>query len=143
MKKIAVIFVLVLFIYSFSFSAKIAFVNNNDIIFVEDSSESLQVEDLFKKLSKPPVGYSTYIPTDLLNAYYFVETSLIIDINFSLIQSYSLEEEIYLFLQMMYTLFQNVRGIDRIYILEDGKQTNLLVRYIDIRWSFPRDLYKK
>ncbi|MBO8138913.1 MAG: GerMN domain-containing protein [Thermosipho sp. (in: Bacteria)] len=121
------------------FSQKIALVENNDIIFKEIKIEELSVDNLFEVLSSYK---NSLVPQNILNAYYFVDTALILDFNSSLIQNFTVEEEFLFLLQVLYTLFENIQGIDRIYILEDGKQTNLLVKYVNIYFSFPKELYK-
>lgn len=121
------------------FSQKIALVENNDIIFKEIEIEELSVDNLFEVLSSYK---NSLVPQNILNAYYFVDTALILDFNSSLIQNFTVEEEFLFLLQVLYTLFENIQGIDRIYILEDGKQTNLLVKYVNIYFSFPKELYK-
>jgi len=121
------------------FSQKIALVENNDIIFKEIKIEELSVDNLFEVLSSYK---NSLVPQNILNAYYFVDTALILDFNSSLIQNFTVEEEFLFLLQVLYTLFENIQGIDRIYILENGKQTNLLVKYVNIYFSFPKELYK-
>ena len=99
----------------------------------------MSVDNLFEVLSSYK---NSLVPQNILNAYYFVDTALILDFNSSLIQNFTVEEEFLFLLQVLYTLFENIQGIDRIYILEDGKQTNLLVKYVNIYFSFPKELYK-
>ncbi|MBO8160116.1 MAG: hypothetical protein H0Z24_00645 [Thermosipho sp. (in: Bacteria)] len=137
MKKFLICFLLLISL--FTFSEKIALIENNDIIFKEVSIDKLTVENIFEVLS----SYSnSLVPKNILNAYYFVDTSLIIDLDSSLIRNFSAEDEFLFLLQILYTLFENIQGIDRIYIIEDGKQTNLLVKYINIYFSFPKELYR-
>ncbi|MDK2885754.1 MAG: hypothetical protein PWP54_312 [Thermosipho sp. (in: thermotogales)] len=137
MKRVLIfVFVLISF---YMFSQKIALVENNDIIFSEVHINEVTVEALFNILSSYE---NSFVPKNILIAYYFVDTALILDFNSSLIQDYSAEQEVLFLLQVLYTLFDNINGIDRIYILLDGKQTNLLVKYINIYFSFPKDLYK-
>ncbi|SHH40914.1 GerMN domain-containing protein [Thermosipho atlanticus] len=137
MKKF--LFITFIFLSLLNFGEKIALIENNDIIFKEVELKNSSVEYLFEFLSS---FENSLVPKDVLNAYYFVDTSLIIDLNSSLIQNFSAEDEVLFLLQILYTLFENVKGIDRIYIIVDGKQTNLLVKYINIYFSFPRELYK-
>jgi len=137
MKKILIL--LFILINLVIFSQKIALVENNDIIFKEIKIEELSVDNLFEVLSSYK---NSLVPQNILNAYYFVDTALILDFNSSLIQNFTVEEEFLFLLQVLYTLFENIQGIDRIYILEDGKQTNLLVKYVNIYFSFPKELYK-
>lgn len=137
MKKFIIfLFILISFVI---LGQKIALVENNDIIFKETNIEKLTVENLFEVLSS---FENSLVPKNILNAYYFVDTALILDFNTSLIQNFTIEEEFLFLLQVLYTLFENIHGIDRIFILENGKQTNLLVKYVDIYFSFPKELYK-
>lgn len=147
MKRI--ITLLFILIASFTLVAsKIAFIENNGIILLEvgeiSSNKVVAVQEIFEKFSKVKLSASqkNFVPQGILNAYYFVDTALIIDLNSKNIQNYSSEEEIFLLLQILYSLFENINGIDRIYILVDGKQSEIFIRSVNIYFSFPKDLYK-
>lgn len=147
MKRI--ITLLFILIASFTLVAsKIAFIENNGIILLEvgefSSNKVVAVQEIFEKFSKVKLSGSqkNFVPQGILNAYYFVDTALIIDLNSKNIQNYSSEEEIFLLLQILYSLFENINGIDRIYILVDGKQSEIFIRSVNIYFSFPKDLYK-
>lgn len=147
MKRI--ITLLFILIASFTLVAsKIAFIENNGIILLEvgeiSSNKVVAVQEIFEKFSKVKLSASqkNFVPQGILNAYYFVDTALIIDLNSKNIQNYSSEEEIFLLLQILYSLFENINGIDRIYILVDGKQSEIFIKSVNIYFSFPKDLYK-
>ncbi|WP_126994007.1 GerMN domain-containing protein [Thermosipho globiformans] len=147
MKRI--ITLLFILIASFTLVAsKIAFIENNGIILLEvgeiSSNKVVAVQEIFEKFPKVKLNNNqkNFVPQGILNAYYFVDTALIIDLNSKNIQNYSSEEEIFLLLQILYSLFENINGIDRIYILVDGKQSEIFIRSVNIYFSFPKDLYK-
>ncbi|ABR31600.1 hypothetical protein SU69_08900 [Thermosipho melanesiensis] len=135
---------IVLLIVTLSFASKIAFIKNNDIIFLEAGKVN-SVELVFKKLATYNLssGLKTYVPKSILNAYYFVDTALIVDLSSNNIQNYSVDEEVLLVLQILYSLFENVQGIDRIYLLVDGKQSDIFIKNVNIYFSFPKELYIK
>nr|WP_250880137.1 GerMN domain-containing protein [Thermosipho sp. 1244] len=135
---------LFLFFSLFLFSSEIAFVKNDDIIFLEVGKIN-SVQEIFEKLStyKLSDGIKTFVPKDILNAYYFVDTALIIDLSSKSIQNYSIDREVMLVLQILYSLFENINGIDRIYILVDGEQTDIFIKSVNVYFSFPKELYVK
>ncbi|MBT1248766.1 MULTISPECIES: GerMN domain-containing protein [unclassified Thermosipho (in: thermotogales)] len=141
MKKLILLF---LFFSLFLFSSEIAFVKNDDIIFLEVGKIN-SVQEIFEKLStyKLSDGIKTFVPKDILNAYYFVDTALIIDLSSKSIQNYSIDREVMLVLQILYSLFENINGIDRIYILVDGEQTDIFIKSVNVYFSFPKELYVK
>ncbi|ANQ52981.1 hypothetical protein XJ44_00245 [Thermosipho affectus] len=141
MKKLILLF---LFFSLFLFSSEIAFVKNDDIIFL-DVGKINSVQEIFEKLStyKLSDGIETFVPKGILNAYYFVDTALIIDLSSKSIQNYSIDREVMLVLQILYSLFENINGIDRIYILVDGEQTDIFIKSVNVYFSFPKELYVK
>jgi len=72
MKRVLIfVFVLISF---YMFSQKIALVENNDIIFSEVHINEVTVEALFNILSSYE---NSFVPKNILIAYYFVDTALI------------------------------------------------------------------
>ena len=135
-------FISILILFSvISFSNRL-FYYNNGIISPYDCGGDTSIENLFIDLSSPAsAGLNTYVPKNILLAYFVVDTALVIDIDSKNIVNYSMEEEFGFVNQVLYTLFNNVKGIDRIYILLDGKKSDFLVRYVDTRWSFPKEIW--
>jgi len=96
---------------------------------------------LFEKLSQPEAGALTFVPKNLLRAYFFVEKSLVIDLRSSAVAGLNFQEERYLIHQLLRTIFENFKAIDSVYFVVDGKRRERLLNYVDIRYGFVRDIW--
>lgn len=136
--------ILLLILTNILLASKIALIENNGIISLGVGSITT-VEEVFNKLSEyynSNGKIKSYVPKGILNAYYFVDTALIIDLNTQSVNDYNSNEEIFFILQILYSLFENIKGIDRIYVIVNGKQTNILIKSVNIYFSFPKQLYQ-
>ncbi len=96
---------------------------------------------LFDKLSEPVSGTMSFVPKNLLRAYFFVEKSLIIDLRSTVLLGIDFQQERYLVHQLLRTIFENFKAVDSVYFTVDGKRTDKLVGYVDIRYGFPRQIW--
>lgn len=96
---------------------------------------------LFDKLSEPASGTTSFVPKNLLRAYFFVEKSLIIDLRSNTLIGIDFQQERYLIHQLLRTIFENFKAIDSVYIAIDGKRTDKLVNYVDVRYGFSRQIW--
>ncbi|PLV59449.1 GerMN domain-containing protein [Thermotoga sp. KOL6] len=123
---------------------KICYLNDSllPIVKVVEGKENLVLE-MFEALSSPPYGLRTFVPKDVLRAYFFVDNYLILDLYGEKLKGLDFTAERYFLHQLLYTIFLNVKGINNVYILVDGKKRNVLVKHVDIRFSFPREVWSK
>ncbi len=96
---------------------------------------------LFEKLATPPSGLKTLVPQNILNAYFFVETALILDLKSSGVRTFDFDQERYFLHQVLFNIFDNFKTLTRVYIIIDGKRTEVMSKYVDIRYSFPREIW--
>ncbi len=101
------------------------------------------VTAIFRKLASPPQGLRTYVPSGVLRAYFFVGNTMIIDLEGNKLKGFSFEGERYFLHQVLYTIFVNFRNVASVYFIVDDERKNVLVRYVDIRFSFPREVWEK
>jgi len=145
MKRVtAILFVLITVASLFSVEVKVCYLNEK----LSPVLKAFEVEEdpviaIFQKLALPPQGLKTYVPTDVLRAYFFVENIMIIDLDSSKLRELSFEGERYFLHQVLYTIFVNFRNVASVYVLVDDEKKDVLVRYVDIRFSFPREVWEK
>ncbi len=96
---------------------------------------------IFEKLSDPAPGTMSFVPKNLLRAYFFVEKALVIDLRSSALLGIDFQQERYFVHQLLRTIFENFKAIDSVYITVDGKRKDRLVNYVDIRYGFPRQIW--
>lgn len=96
---------------------------------------------LFDKLAEPVSGMTSFVPKNILRAYFFVEKSLVIDLRSTALLGIDFQQERYLVHQILRTIFENFKAIDSVYITIDGKRADKLVNYVDIRYGFPRQIW--
>lgn len=96
---------------------------------------------LFDKLAEPAPGTVSFVPKNLLRAYFFVEKALVIDLRSTVLVGIDFHQERYLTHQLLRTVFENFKAIDSVYITVDGKRKDKLVNYVDVRYGFPRQIW--
>lgn len=103
---------------------------------VQKGSDILKA--IFDKLSSPPNGLKSFVPKDVLRAYFFVERSLVIDLRRNSIATFDFIQERFFVHQLLRTIFENLPGLDAVYFLLDGSRKDVLVNMVDIRFGFAR-----
>ncbi len=140
------VFVLVFLMASalFSVELKICYLNENllPIVKVTEGRDN-PVLEIFEALSSPPEGLKTFIPEGVLRAYFFVGDYLILDFYGEKLKGMDFDSERYFLHQVLYTIFLNVKGVNNVYIIIDGKKRDVLAKHVDIRFSFPREVWEK
>ncbi|MCD6102924.1 MAG: GerMN domain-containing protein [Thermotogaceae bacterium] len=143
MRKITVFIVLCIAIFSFGRQLTVFYLN--DELYPVSVTYECENEDvvvfLFEKMSNPPEGLTTFVPVDILRAYFIVEKSLVIDLRKSQLAVLDFQMERYFIHQALITLFTNFSGIDSVYFLVDGRKRDVLANYVDIRYGFPRQIW--
>lgn len=143
MRKVTVFIVLCIAIFSFERQLTVFYLN--DELYPVSVTYECENEDvvvfLFEKMSNPPGELTTFVPADVLKAYFIVEKSLVIDLCKSQLVVLDFQMERYFVHQILVTLFTNFSGIDSVYFLVDGQKRDTLVNYVDIRYGFPRQTW--
>ncbi|AJG40032.1 MULTISPECIES: GerMN domain-containing protein [Thermotoga] len=144
MKRYASFIILLVTVAVFSTELKICYLSEDllPVVKVIEAKEN-PVLEIFEALSSPPSGLKSFVPQDVLRAYFFVGDYLILDLYSERLKGMDFEAERYFLHQMLYTVFLNVKGVNNVYILVDGKRRNVLVKHVDIRFSFPREVWEK
>ncbi|ABV33081.1 MULTISPECIES: GerMN domain-containing protein [Pseudothermotoga] len=115
--------------------------NLSPVSYTIDYEGDNAVAFLMEKLAQPVKDTISFVPKELLRAYFFVERSLVIDLKSSAIKNLNFDQERYLLHQILRTIFENFKGLDSVYILIDGKRQDKLVNYVDIRYGFSRKIW--
>lgn len=111
----------------------------NPIIVREEIQKGSDIlKAIFDKLSSPPNGLKSFVPKDVLRAYFFVERSLVIDLRRNSIAAFDFTQERFFVHQLLRTIFENFPGIDAVYFLLDGSRRDVLVNMVDTRFGFAR-----
>lgn len=128
----------------FSVELKICYPNENllPIVKVAEGRDN-PVLEIFEALSSPPEGLKTFVPKGVLRAYFFVGDFLILDLYGEKLKGMDFDSERYFIHQVLYTIFLNVKGVNNVYIIVDGRKRDVLVKHVDIRFSFPREVWEK
>ncbi|KAF2959772.1 GerMN domain-containing protein [Thermotoga sp. 38H-to] len=128
----------------FSVELKICYLNENllPIVKVAEGRDN-PVLEIFEALSSPPEGLKTFVPKGVLRAYFFVGDFLILDLYGEKLKGMDFDSERYFIHQVLYTIFLNVKGVNNVYLIVDGKKRDVLVKHVDIRFSFPREVWEK
>ncbi|AIY85733.1 MULTISPECIES: GerMN domain-containing protein [unclassified Thermotoga] len=128
----------------FSVELKICYLNENllPIVKVAEGRDN-PVLEIFEALSSPPEGLKTFVPKGVLRAYFFVGDFLILDLYGEKLKGMDFDSERYFIHQVLYTIFLNVKGVNNVYIIIDGKKRDVLAKHVDIRFSFPREVWEK
>ncbi|PLV56863.1 GerMN domain-containing protein [Thermotoga sp. SG1] len=144
MKKYAFFTIILMTIVVFSTELKICYLNEDllPVVKVIEAKEN-PVLEIFEALSSPPPELRSFVPQNVLRAYFFVGDYLILDLYGEKLKGMDFEAERYFLHQTLYTIFLNVKGVNNVYILVDGKRRGVLVKHVDIRFSFPREVWEK
>ncbi|MCD6552221.1 GerMN domain-containing protein [Thermotoga sp.] len=144
MKRYAFFATFLIAVVAFSTELKICYLNEEllPVVKVIEAKEN-PVLEIFEALSSPPSGLKSFVPQDVLRAYFFVGDYLILDLYGKKLKGMDFEAERYFLHQVLYTIFLNVKGVNNVYILVDGQKRNVLVEHVDIRFSFPREVWEK
>ncbi|AEH50977.1 GerMN domain-containing protein [Pseudothermotoga thermarum] len=114
---------------------------NPSVVNVSFQKDEDIVLAIFNKLASPSSNFKTFVPADVLNAYFFVETALVLDLKSSSLKAFDFLQERYFLHQVLFSIFNTFGMLDRVYILIDGKRSEVLAKYVDIRYSFPREIW--
>lgn len=101
------------------------------------------VKFIFDRLASPPKGLKSFVPNDVLRAYFFVEQRLIIDLKSSSVSIFDFTQERYFVHQVLRTIFENFPGIEAVYFLLDGSRRDVLSGMVDIRFGFARHFWSR
>ncbi len=144
MRRFVVILVLLMSLCLFAIRLRITYFTD-DFAPVQVETNVDKSEDvmgiLFEKLANPPDGLKTVIPKDVLNAYFFVETALVLDLKSSALRLLDFDRERYFLHQVLFNIFDNYKALSRVYIIVDGKRRETLVNFVDTRYSFPKEIW--
>jgi hypothetical protein len=101
------------------------------------------VKTIFDRLASPPEGLKSFVPKDVLRAYFFVESYLVIDLKRSPISMFDFTQERFFVHQVLRTIFENFSGIDAVYFLLDGSRRDVLAKMVDVRFGFARHFWSR
>jgi hypothetical protein len=101
------------------------------------------VKTIFDRLASPPEGLKSFVPKDVLRAYFFVESYLVIDLKRSPISMFDFTQERFFVHQVLRTIFENFSGIDAVYFLLDGSRRDVLTKMVDVRFGFARHFWSR
>ncbi len=92
---------------------------------------------IFKRLSSPPSGVLSYVPKGLLRAAYLIENAVVLDLYSTPTMNLSFYEERLMIYQILFTIFRNF-NVDKVYIVVDGGEKDVLGKYTDVSFGFLR-----
>jgi len=101
------------------------------------------VKTIFDRLASPPNGLKSFVPSDVLRAYFFVESYLVIDLKRGPISMLDFTQERFFVHQILRTIFENFSGIDAVYFLVDGSRRDVLTKMVDVRFGFARHFWSR
>ncbi|MGE0033146.1 MAG: GerMN domain-containing protein [Pseudothermotoga sp.] len=101
------------------------------------------VKTIFDRLASPPDGLKSFVPDDVLRAYFFVESYLVIDLKRGPIAMFDFTQERFFVHQLLRTIFENFSGIDAVYFLVDGSRRDVLTKMVDVRFGFARHFWSR
>jgi hypothetical protein len=101
------------------------------------------VKTIFDRLASPPEGLKSFVPKDVLRAYFFVGSYLVIDLKRSPISMFDFTQERFFVHQVLRTIFENFSGIDAVYFLLDGSRRDVLTKMVDVRFGFARHFWSR
>ena len=122
---------------------EVAYINvmNNDLDFLDFPSESDPVFEIFQRLSDPPLGFTSCVPNGVLRIYFKIGSLLVLDLDGSKLADLNFGEERFALHQILLSVFRSLKDVENVKILVDGRERSVLVRYVDIRFSFPKELW--
>ena len=95
------------------------------------------VEYLFEKLSSPPEMYKSFVPKDIFRAAYFLDDTLVVDLEGKNLKKLNFLEERMVLYQILISLFKTF-SVSKVYLLVDGKSETTLSKFVDISYGFSR-----
>ncbi|WP_448517232.1 GerMN domain-containing protein [Pseudothermotoga sp.] len=101
------------------------------------------VKTIFDRLASPPEGLKSFVPKDVLRAYFFVESCLVVDLRRGPVSVFDFTQERFFVHQVLRTIFENFSGIDAVYFLLDGSRRDVLAKMVDVRFGFARHFWSR
>ncbi len=100
------------------------------------------VEGIFESLTAPPLGFTSCVPKGVLRVHFRLKSLQIVDLNSESMKDMSFDEERCFLHQVLMSIFANFEDVEDVKILVDGGKRSTLVKYVDVRFSFPRELWQ-
>ena len=98
---------------------------------------------LFDILASPPQDLMSFVPKGVLRAYFIVDDILILDLDKGKLKNMDFLSERYFIHTVLYTIFNNLKTVNVVYFTINGERRRVLANYVDIRYGFPRRIWKE
>ncbi len=98
------------------------------------------IESIFSKLSNPPHGYLSFVPPNVLRTYFILEDTIVLDLKKKPLEGLDFDGERYFLYQILSSIFLSF-DFENVKIIIDGKDSDVLVSEVDLRFSFTRSAW--
>ncbi len=118
-------------------------INLNPVLKTVELNGDNLILKLFDALASPPSDLISFVPQKVLRAYFIVDDAMILDLDGKKLKNMDFLSERYFVHTVLYTVFNNMKAVNVVYFTIDGRRKRVLVKYVDIRFGFPRRIWEE